>query len=115
MLVGMNVQKRLLNINLPAGKSAFLWGPRKAGKSYWIKHHMTDSVIIDFLKTDVFADYVSRPALLRDHDGPGSGRAQGLVHGRGDLGRRGRLFVRDVLGGRRLRRLPRTRNVVDGV
>lgn len=58
--------ERLLNISLPANKSAFLWGPRKVGKSYWIKEHLKDAIVIDFLKTDVFADYISRPSLLRE-------------------------------------------------
>lgn len=57
---------RLLDINLPKGKSAFLWGPRKVGKSYWIKRHLPKAVLIDFLKTDVFADFISRPSLLRE-------------------------------------------------
>lgn len=56
---------RLLNIQLPKGKSAFLWGPRKVGKSYWIKQHLQNAIVIDFLKTDVFAEYISQPSLLR--------------------------------------------------
>ncbi|MEX1330470.1 MAG: ATP-binding protein [Desulfobacterales bacterium] len=64
---------RLLNIELPPNRSAFLWGPRKTGKTYWITRNFPDSVLIDLLKTDVFADYVSRPSLLReryqDHQG----------------------------------------------
>lgn len=62
----MQIIKRLFELNLPKNQSAFLWGPRKAGKSYWIKRHLPDAPLIDFLKTDVFADYVSRPALLRE-------------------------------------------------
>jgi uncharacterized protein len=62
----MEIFSRLLNIQLPANKSAFLWGPRKVGKSYWIKQHFKDAIIIDLLKTDVFADFVSRPSLLRE-------------------------------------------------
>lgn len=58
--------KRLLELNLPTGRSAFLWGPRKVGKSYWIRHHLPEAKLIDLLKTDVFADFVSRPALLRE-------------------------------------------------
>ncbi len=53
-------------MKLPANRSAFLWGPRKTGKTYWINRHFADSVIIDLLKTDVFADYASRPSLLRE-------------------------------------------------
>ncbi|OGT44814.1 MAG: hypothetical protein A3E82_00085 [Gammaproteobacteria bacterium RIFCSPHIGHO2_12_FULL_38_11] len=58
--------KRIFTMNLPSDKSAFLWGPRKVGKSYWLSKHFKDSIVIDFLKTDVFADYISRPALLRE-------------------------------------------------
>ena len=60
------IVKRLLEPRLPAGKSAFLWGPRKVGKSYWISRHLQPAVLIDLLKTDVFADYAARPALLRE-------------------------------------------------
>lgn len=62
----MEIIKRLLKIQLPPHKSAFLWGPRKVGKSHWIKQQLKDIVLIDFLKTDIFADYISRPALLRE-------------------------------------------------
>ena len=58
--------KRLLDLKLPPGQSAFLWGPRKVGKSYWIRHHLPEAVVVDLLKTDVFAEYSSRPALLRE-------------------------------------------------
>jgi len=62
----MKIIKRLLQINLPRGKSAFLWGPRKVGKTYWISHTLKGVEVIDFLKTDVLAEYISRPALLRE-------------------------------------------------
>jgi len=58
--------KRNVELTLPKGKSCFLWGPRKAGKSYWIREHLKDAVLIDLLKTDVFSEYASRPALLRE-------------------------------------------------
>jgi predicted AAA+ superfamily ATPase len=60
------IKDRILDLSLPANRSAFLWGPRKTGKTYWINRHFADSVIIDLLKTDVFADYASRPSLLRE-------------------------------------------------
>ena len=60
------IKKRTLELNLPANRSAFLWGPRKTGKTYWINRHFADSVVIDLLKTDVFAEYASRPSLLRE-------------------------------------------------
>ena len=57
---------RVLDIKLPKTKSAFLWGPRKVGKSYWIRQNLPEAIVIDFLKTDVFADFISRPMLLRE-------------------------------------------------
>jgi predicted AAA+ superfamily ATPase len=61
-----HIKDRILDLSLPADRSAFLWGPRKTGKTYWIKRYFADAVIIDLLKTDVFADYASRPSLLRE-------------------------------------------------
>ncbi len=58
--------KRWLDLQLPPGKSAFLWGPRKVGKSYWIAHHLRADAVLDLLKTDVFAEYAVRPSLLRE-------------------------------------------------
>jgi predicted AAA+ superfamily ATPase len=62
----MKINNRLFELKLPPGKSAFLWGPRKVGKTYWITHHLAGAEIIDLLKTDVFAEYISHPALLRE-------------------------------------------------
>jgi predicted AAA+ superfamily ATPase len=62
----MDIKKRLLSIKLPKGKSAFLWGPRKVGKSFWLKEHFPEAIFIDLLKTDVWSEYASRPALLRE-------------------------------------------------
>ncbi|OVE81155.1 hypothetical protein BVY03_04510 [bacterium K02(2017)] len=58
--------KRLFELNLPPGKSAFLWGPRQSGKSFWINQNLPHNKLIDLLKTDVFADYASQPSLLRE-------------------------------------------------
>ncbi|MBI2091927.1 MAG: ATP-binding protein [Deltaproteobacteria bacterium] len=58
--------RRLIDLKLPEKQTAFLWGPRKAGKTYWIRHHLESIPIIDLLKTDVFAEYSSRPSLLRE-------------------------------------------------
>src|SRR2546425_3348010 len=60
------IVRRLLDLRLPRGKSAFLWGPRRVGKSYWIGQHYAGRPIIDLLKSDVYAEYASRPALLRE-------------------------------------------------
>jgi predicted AAA+ superfamily ATPase len=61
--------QRLLEIDIPRGKSAFLWGPRRTGKTFWIHHKYPDKVLIDLLKTDVFAEYAIRPSLLRERYG----------------------------------------------
>lgn len=59
--------RRLFELKISAQRSAFLWGPRKVGKTYWVRHSLPPTTtIIDFLKTDVFAEYASRPALLRE-------------------------------------------------
>ncbi len=57
---------RRLSVNLPRGKSAFLWGPRKTGKTYWMHQNFPQALFIDLLQTDVFAEYAARPALLRE-------------------------------------------------
>ena len=60
------IKQREIVVDLPPGKSAFLWGPRKTGKTYWLRQTFSDNLIIDLLKSDVFAEYASRPALLRE-------------------------------------------------
>lgn len=62
----MKIKKRLFELKLPPRKSAFLWGPRKVGKTYWISHALPEVEYIDLLKTDIWAEYISRPALLRE-------------------------------------------------
>ena len=57
---------RALNIELPQGQSAFLWGPRKTGKTTYLKRAFPDSIVYDFLKTDIALDFIRNPALLRE-------------------------------------------------
>ena len=65
---------RLLSIELPSTRSAFLWGPRKVGKTYWLTHHLERAhKLIDLLKTDVHAEYLTRPHLLRERWQPEAG------------------------------------------
>ena len=61
---------RLLSLPDLARHSVLLWGPRRTGKSYWIHHNLPDAPLIDLLQTDTFAEYASRPALLRERFGP---------------------------------------------
>jgi predicted AAA+ superfamily ATPase len=58
--------KRILNIDLPSRKSAFLWGPRKTGKSTYLREKFPQSIVYDFLQTDLFLDFSKRPSLLRE-------------------------------------------------
>ncbi len=58
--------KRMLALPDLTKRSVFLWGPRKTGKSTWIKENLKDVILIDLLKSDVFAEYATRPALLRE-------------------------------------------------
>ena len=62
----MKIIPRILNINLPPEQSAFLWGPRKTGKSTYLKTRFPASLTYDFLQTDLFLDFSKRPALLRE-------------------------------------------------
>ena len=62
----MKTIERILKIKLPQGQSAFLWGPRKTGKTTYLKSHFPGSIIYDFLKTDLFLEIVKNPALLRE-------------------------------------------------
>ncbi len=57
---------RVLKIDLPSGQSAFLWGPRKTGKTTFLKQNFPDSIIFDFLQTDRFLAFSNRPSLLRE-------------------------------------------------
>jgi len=57
---------RLLNIKLPKGQSAFLWGPRKTGKTTLLKAAFPKSLRYDLLQTDIFIEFVKRPFLLRE-------------------------------------------------
>jgi predicted AAA+ superfamily ATPase len=57
---------RTLKINLPQGQSAFLWGPRKTGKTTFLKAAFPDSLRYDLLQTDLYLDLVKRPSLMRE-------------------------------------------------
>ena len=57
---------RILNLSLPAKQSAFLWGARKTGKSTYLKERFPQSLVYNFLDTDLVLEYSKRPALLRE-------------------------------------------------
>ena len=58
--------ERALRIALPARQSAFLWGPRKTGKSTYLRSAFPDSLTFDLLQTDLMLELAKRPALLRE-------------------------------------------------
>ena len=58
--------ERALTIALPSRQSAFLWGPRKTGKSTYLRSEFPESLIFDLLQTDLMLELARRPALLRE-------------------------------------------------
>jgi predicted AAA+ superfamily ATPase len=58
--------ERILNLLLPPKQSAFLWGARKTGKSTYLKERFPQSLVYNFLDTDLVLEYSKRPALLRE-------------------------------------------------
>ncbi len=57
---------RLLDLDLPPGQSAFLWGPRKVGKTTFLRDTYPDGIVYDFLDTKLHLDLIKRPWLLRE-------------------------------------------------
>ena len=58
--------RRILDMKLPSKQSAFLWGPRKTGKTTYLKQHFPRSLVYDFLDTQLFLEFSKRPFLLRE-------------------------------------------------
>src|SRR5689334_7732967 len=61
----MIIFKRYLKLKLPLRQSAFLWGARKTGKSYFLKHQFPESQYYDLLKTEEYLRFLKQPQLLR--------------------------------------------------
>ena len=62
----MKQVRRVLEIDLPEGQSAFLWGARKTGKTTFLKGSFPESIVYDFLKTDLLLEFTRRPSRLRE-------------------------------------------------
>jgi predicted AAA+ superfamily ATPase len=62
----MQTIPRSLVIQLPKGQSAFLWGPRKTGKTTFLRTAFPDSIVYDLLQTGLFLEFAKRPSLLRE-------------------------------------------------
>ena len=52
---------RTLRIDLPPGQSAFLWGPRKTGKSTLLRQQFPDSAHFDLLDTRRLLEWTRAP------------------------------------------------------
>ncbi|MCY4195344.1 MAG: AAA family ATPase [Rhodobacteraceae bacterium] len=59
----MGYQRRL-NMDLPQGQSAFLWGARQTGKSTFLRQRFPNSFYIDLLNSDNLLSLSARPARL---------------------------------------------------
>jgi len=53
-------------MKLPCQQSAFLWGARKTGKTTYLRERFPNSLVYDFLKTDLFLEISKNPSLLRE-------------------------------------------------
>ena len=57
---------RTLSIDLPHGHSAFLWGPRKTGKSTLLRRRFPHSARFDLLDTRLMLDFTRAPWTLSE-------------------------------------------------
>jgi predicted AAA+ superfamily ATPase len=57
--------ERIQDIKLPADRSAFLWGPRKTGKTTLLRQKFPDAFWIDLLDHDIFLSLSRKPTGLR--------------------------------------------------
>jgi predicted AAA+ superfamily ATPase len=62
----METIHRILEMDLPRGQCAFLWGARKTGKTTYLRQTFPGSAFIDLLDSDVFFALAKRPALFRE-------------------------------------------------
>ncbi len=57
---------RTLDLKLPKGQSAFLWGPRKTGKTTYLRERFPKSRRYDLLETDLLLSLTKEPHRLRE-------------------------------------------------
>ena len=62
----MELYSRVLRIELPAGQSAFLWGPRKTGKSTLLRTRFPGSARFDLLETRLMLELTRAPWTLAE-------------------------------------------------
>lgn len=64
-MAAKNLVKRIQKIDPPADRSAFLWGPRKTGKTTLLRQQFPKACWIDLLDYDQFLSLGQRPTRLR--------------------------------------------------
>lgn len=57
---------RLLTMTLPTHQSAFLWGARQTGKSFFLRQQFKDAIYYDLLDTQTLMRLTKNPYLLRE-------------------------------------------------
>ena len=62
----MGSYRRELRLDLPARQSAFLWGPRKTGKSTLLAKRFPHSARFDLLETRTFLEFTREPWLFAE-------------------------------------------------
>ena len=62
----MGLYRRALALDLPARQSAFLWGPRKTGKSTLLAERFPHSARFDLLETRTFLELTREPWLFAE-------------------------------------------------
>ena len=62
----MTEYARILDIDLPRDQSAFLWGPRKTGKSTLLRRTFPRSARFDLLDTRLMLEFTRAPWTLAD-------------------------------------------------
>jgi len=58
--------ERILSLELPKGQSAFLWGPRKTGKSTLLRQRFPDALRFDLLDTRLLLEFTRSPWALAE-------------------------------------------------
>lgn len=61
----MENTKRFYPLEFPKGQSIFLLGPRKIGKTTFLKQNFPGSIFIDLLQSEIVRKYSSHPERLR--------------------------------------------------
>lgn len=61
----MQYAKRFYPLPFPKGQTIILLGPRKTGKTTFLKHRFPNSLYIDLLQSDTARKYSNRPERLR--------------------------------------------------